>query len=73
MICHYWFFNHEFKLQDSLCHHCQDLRMCFRNVSDIAIITVNSFIKKNLYLQIMGIYKMHNKRNQYLKQIRLSL
>ena len=22
MICHYWFFNHEFKLQNSACNGC---------------------------------------------------
>ena len=25
MICHYWFFNHGFKYQDSVCNGCHDL------------------------------------------------
>ena len=25
MICHFWFFNHGFKFQDSLCNGCHDL------------------------------------------------
>ena len=25
MICYYWFFNHEFKFQDSVCNGCHDL------------------------------------------------
>ena len=25
MICHYWFFNHEFNFQDKVCNGCHDL------------------------------------------------
>ena len=39
MICHYWFFNHGFKLQDSVCSGCHELTMVSFNISDIAIIT----------------------------------
>ena len=42
MICHYWFFNHGFKLQDSVCNGCHDLAMLSVNISDIAIITVKN-------------------------------
>ena len=37
MICHYWFFNQEFKFQYSGCY---DLPMLFLNISNITIITV---------------------------------
>ena len=40
MICHYWFFNHGFKFQDSVCNGCLDLTILSVNISDIAIITV---------------------------------
>ena len=40
MICHYWFFNHGFKFQDSVCNGCLDLTVLSVNISDIAIITV---------------------------------
>ena len=40
MICHYWFFNHEF--QDYVCNGCHDLLMFCLNVSDITIITVKN-------------------------------
>ena len=40
MICHYWFFNHELKFQDSVCNGCHDLTMVSVNISDIAIITI---------------------------------
>ena len=40
MICHYWFFNHRFKFQDSVCNACHDLTMFCLNISDITIITV---------------------------------
>ena len=40
MICHYWFFNHEFKFQDSVFNGCHDLTILCLNISDIAIITI---------------------------------
>ena len=42
MICHYWFFNHEFKFQDYVCNDCHHLTMLSVNMSDIAIITVKN-------------------------------
>ena len=41
-ICHYWFFNHGFKFQDSICTGCHDLTMLSVNISNIAIITVKN-------------------------------
>ena len=40
MVCHYWFFNHGFKFQDSVCNGCHDLTILCLNMSDITIITV---------------------------------
>ena len=42
IICHYFFFNHGFKFQDSVCNGCHDLTMLGVNISDIAIITVKN-------------------------------
>ena len=42
MICHYWFFNHGFKFQDSVCNGCHDLAMLSINRNDIAIITIKN-------------------------------
>ena len=42
MICHYWFFNHRFKFNDSVCNGCHDLTMLGLNMSDIIIITVKN-------------------------------
>ena len=42
MVCHYWFFNNWFKLQDSVCNGCHDLTILFLNITDIAIITVEN-------------------------------
>ena len=36
MICHYWFFCHGFKFQDSVCNFCNGLPMLSVNISDIA-------------------------------------
>ena len=40
MVCHYWFFNHRFKFQDSVCNGYRDLTMLCVNISDIAMIIV---------------------------------
>ena len=45
MICHYWFFNHWFKFQNSVCNGCHDLTMLsviIRDISDITIITIKN-------------------------------
>ena len=42
MICHYWFFNHGFKFQDSICNGCHDLTMLSFNMSSIDIITIRN-------------------------------
>ena len=42
MICHYWFLNHGFKFQDSVCNGWHDLTMLSVNISDVAIITVKN-------------------------------
>ena len=42
IICHYWFFNHGFKFQNSVCNGCHDLTMLCVHISDIAIITVKN-------------------------------
>ena len=42
MICHYWFLNHGFKFQDSVCNGYHDLTMLNVNISDIVIITVEN-------------------------------
>ena len=41
-ICHYWFFNHGFEFQDSVCNDCHDLTMLSVNIRDIAIITIKN-------------------------------
>ena len=42
MVCYYWFFNHGFKFQDSVCNGCHDLTMLWPNFSDIDVITVKN-------------------------------
>ena len=44
MICHYCFFNHGFKFQDSICNGCHGLIILSININDIAIITVKMLI-----------------------------
>ena len=40
MICHYWFFSHGFKFQDSVDNGCHGFTMLSVNISDITIINV---------------------------------
>ena len=42
MICHYFFFKHGFKFQDSVCNGCHDLTVLSVNISNIATITVKN-------------------------------
>ena len=44
MICHYWFFNLEFKFQDSVCNGYHDLTILCLNISHIAITTVKDVV-----------------------------
>ena len=39
MICHYYFLNHGFELQDYVCNGCHDLTILCLNIRDVAIIT----------------------------------
>ena len=43
MICHYWFFNHGIKFQDSVCNDCHVFTMLSVNISDIPIIAIKYF------------------------------
>ena len=42
VICHYCFFNHEFKFQDYACNACHELTMLCLNISNITIIAVKN-------------------------------
>ena len=42
MICHYFFFNHGFEFQYSVCNGCHDLSIFCLNINGIAIITVKN-------------------------------
>ena len=42
IVCYYFFYNHGFKFQDSVCTGCHDLTILCLNISDIAIITVKN-------------------------------
>ena len=41
MVCHYWFYNHGFKFQESVCNGSHNLILCL-NISNIAIVTVKN-------------------------------
>ena len=40
IVCHYWYFNHDFKFKKSVCNDCHDLLMLRLKRNNITIITV---------------------------------
>ena len=58
MILHYWFFNHGFELQDSVCNDCHNLTMLSANISDIAIIAVKMFIIVVLFITLANLKQL---------------
>ena len=73
MICHFWFFNHGFKFQDSVCIGYHDLKMLSLNISNIIIITVKNSdycciiynISKSEAINVLKYYVLKNRR--YIK------
>ena len=51
MVCHYWFFNHGFGFQDSVCNGFYDLTILCLNISDIVIITVKDIHYRHIIYQ----------------------
>ena len=64
MICYYWFFNHGFEFQDSVCNGCHDLTILSVNIRDIAIITV-----KNVDYCCIG----HNSKSEAINLLKNSV
>ena len=60
MICHYFFLNHGFKFQDSVCNGCHDLPMLSINISDVAIITVENVNKSDA----INLLKFQNEKSR---------
>ena len=78
MICHYWFFNHGLKFQDSVCNGCHDLTMISDNISNISVITIKNIdyrcIIHNTFFVILfcfSIYKMVDSVNVVCTSINL--
>ena len=63
MICHYFFLNHGFKFQDSVCNGCHDLPMLSINISDVAIITVKNVSKSDA----INLLKFQNEKSRNVK------
>ena len=55
MVCHYRFFKHGLKIQDSGCNCCQDLRMLWLSKSDIALIFVKDVIIAALFITLANL------------------
>ena len=58
MICHYWFFNHGFKFEDSVCNGCHDFSMLSFNISDISIITVKNVGYRCITLRLANLKQL---------------
>ena len=66
-ICHYRFFNHGFKFQDSVCSGCHDLIMLSVNINDIVIVTVKKIDYRCIIHSISKSWKLW----VYIKNIAL--
>ena len=58
MFRRYWFFNHGFKSQDSVCNCCHDLTMLSFNIRDIAIITLKLLIIALLFTTLANMKQL---------------
>ena len=58
MICHYWFFKHGFKFQDSVCKGWHELTISNFNISDIAIITIKMLIIVALFITLANLNQL---------------
>ena len=67
MICHYWFFNHEFTFHNYVCNGCDDLTMLSVNISDIAIITVKNVDYRCIIHNISKSEAINSLKNSVLK------
>ena len=59
IVCYYWFSNHGFKFQNSVCNGCHDLTMLRLIISDFPIIIVKGLIIVVLFVtlgNVSGIY-----------------
>ena len=58
MFRRYWFFNHGFKSQDSVCNCCHDLTMLSFNIRNIAIITLKLLIIALLFTTLANMKQL---------------
>ena len=70
MICHYWFFCHGFKFQDSVCNCCNGLPMLSVNISDIAVLLP---LLKMLIIVVLFITLVNLNQISYLKILCLQI
>ena len=67
MICHYWFFNHEFKFEDSLCNGCHVCTMSSVNIRDITIINIKNVDYRCIIYKISKSEAINLLGNSFLK------
>ena len=58
IICRYWFFNHGFKFQYSVCNGCNDLTILSANISDIALILLKMLIVVVLFIALANLKQL---------------
>ena len=58
MFRRYWFFNHGFKSQDSVCNCCHDLTLLSFNIRNIAIITLKLLIIALLFTTLANMKQL---------------
>ena len=58
MIYHYWFCNHGFKSQDSVCNRCYVFTMLSVNISDTTIITIKNIDYRLLFIALSDLKQL---------------
>ena len=70
IICYFWFFNHGFKFQNSVCNDCHDFLMLVLNISDIAITIVKGVDYRCIIHKISKSDAIHLFKNSVLDNCR---
>ena len=58
MVKNYWFFNHGFKYQDSVCNGCHDLLMLCVNISDVTFINIKALVIVVLFTALSNLMQL---------------
>ena len=68
MICHYWFFKHRFKFQDSVYNSCHVFTVLSLNISNINITTIKNIDYRSIIDNISKSEAINLSKNYVLEK-----